>query len=82
MIIDLKRGKLSVRDVGQMDMYVRMYDELMRGEDDKPPASVSAASATLQKPTCASSRRSSANNKSDISPFFAAHTKPHYGPSL
>lgn len=24
------------QDVGQMDMYVKMYDELKRGEDDNP----------------------------------------------
>lgn len=48
----------------------------------RPSNACSATSATLQKPTCASSRKTSANNKSDISPFFAAHTKPHYGPSL
>ena len=40
VIIDLKRGKLSARDVGQMDMYVRMYDELMRSEGDKPTVGI------------------------------------------
>lgn len=42
----------------------------------------SATSATRQKLTCASLRRTSVNDRSDISAFFAAHTKPHYGPLL
>ncbi len=40
VMIDLKRGKLSARDVGQMDMYVRMYDELKRSEGDKPTVGI------------------------------------------
>lgn len=36
VIIDLKIGKLSHQDIGQMDMYVRMFDDLKRGEDDNP----------------------------------------------
>jgi len=28
VIIDLKTGKLSHQDIGQMDMYVRMFDDL------------------------------------------------------
>jgi predicted nuclease of restriction endonuclease-like (RecB) superfamily len=36
VIIDLKTGKLSHKDIGQMDMYVRMFDDLKRGEDDNP----------------------------------------------
>lgn len=40
VIIDLKRGRLSARDVGQMDMYVRMYDELKRSEGDKPTVGI------------------------------------------
>ena len=34
VIVDLKKGKLSHQDIGQMDMYVRMFDDLKRGEDD------------------------------------------------
>lgn len=34
VIIDLKTEKLTHQDIGQMDMYVRMFDELKRGEDD------------------------------------------------
>lgn len=36
VIIDLKTGKLSHQDIGQMDMYVRMFDDLKRSEDDNP----------------------------------------------
>lgn len=36
VIIDLKTGKLSHQDIGQMDMYVRIFDDLKRGEDDNP----------------------------------------------
>jgi len=36
VIIDLKTRKLSHADIGQMDMYVRMFDALKRGEDDNP----------------------------------------------
>jgi predicted nuclease of restriction endonuclease-like (RecB) superfamily len=36
VIIDLKTTKLSPRDVGQSEMYVRMFDALKRGQDDNP----------------------------------------------
>ncbi len=36
VLIDLKTSKLSHQDVGQMDMYVRMYDELVRPEGHNP----------------------------------------------
>lgn len=36
VVIDLKTTKLSHADIGQMDMYVRMFDELKRGPDDNP----------------------------------------------
>ena len=32
----MKTTKLSHADIGQMDMYVRMFDELKRGADDNP----------------------------------------------
>lgn len=34
VIIDLKSGKLTHQDVGQMDMYVRMYNDLEKAEND------------------------------------------------
>ncbi|HOW51907.1 MAG TPA: PDDEXK nuclease domain-containing protein [bacterium] len=36
MLIDLKIGKLTHQDIGQMDMYVRMFDDLRRGPEDNP----------------------------------------------
>lgn len=36
VLIDLKTSKIEHGDVGQMDMYVRMYDELKRTEGDNP----------------------------------------------
>ena len=36
VLIDLKTSAIEHQDVGQMDMYVRMYDELKRGVDDNP----------------------------------------------
>jgi predicted nuclease of restriction endonuclease-like (RecB) superfamily len=36
VIIDLKTNKITHQDVGQMDMYVRMFDELRKAETDNP----------------------------------------------
>lgn len=36
VLIDLKLGKLTHEDVGQMDSYIRMFDALYRNEDDNP----------------------------------------------
>lgn len=36
VIIDLKTGHLTHQDIGQIDMYVRMYDDLKRSKDDNP----------------------------------------------
>ena len=36
VLVDLKTEKVTHQDVGQMDMYVRMYDELKRTESDNP----------------------------------------------
>ena len=36
VLIDLKTTKLRYQDVGQMDMYVKMYDDLMRSEGHTP----------------------------------------------
>jgi predicted nuclease of restriction endonuclease-like (RecB) superfamily len=36
VLIDLKVGKLAHQDVGQMDMYVRVFDDQMRSEGDNP----------------------------------------------
>ncbi len=36
LLIDLKLGKLNHQDVGQMDTYVRIYDQHRKGDDDNP----------------------------------------------
>ena len=36
VLVDLKTSKITHQDVGQMDMYVRMYDALKRTEGDNP----------------------------------------------
>ena len=36
LLVDLKVGKLTHQDVGQMDMYVRVFEEQYRGEGDNP----------------------------------------------
>lgn len=36
VLIDLKIGKLTHGDVGQMDSYIRMFDALYKNEDDNP----------------------------------------------
>jgi predicted nuclease of restriction endonuclease-like (RecB) superfamily len=36
VLFDLKIGELAHQDIGQMDMYVRMFDDLKRGEGDNP----------------------------------------------
>ena len=46
VLIDLKIGKISHQDVGQMDMYVRMYDELKRGENHNPTLGIVLCSET------------------------------------
>jgi hypothetical protein len=40
VIFDLKRGELTHQDVGQMDMYVRMYDDLKREPEDGPTVGI------------------------------------------
>jgi predicted nuclease of restriction endonuclease-like (RecB) superfamily len=36
ILVDLKVGRLAHQDIGQMDMYVRMYEDKIRGEGDNP----------------------------------------------
>ncbi len=40
VIFELKTHKLTHQDIGQLDMYVRMYDDLVKGEDDQPTIGV------------------------------------------
>ena len=46
MLIDLKTTQISHQDVGQMDMYVRMYDSLKRTEGDNPTIGLILCSET------------------------------------
>ena len=36
VVIDLKAGKLTYQDVGQIDFYVRLFDEKIKQDDDNP----------------------------------------------
>lgn len=45
-LIDIKLNKVTYQDVGQMDMYVKMYDELRRGADDNPTIGIVLCSET------------------------------------
>lgn len=36
LLIDLKGGQLKHQDIGQMDMYRRMFDDLKKSEGDNP----------------------------------------------
>lgn len=46
VLVDLKTSKITHQDVGQMDMYIRMYDELKRGEGDNPTIGIVLCSDT------------------------------------
>lgn len=46
VLVDLKTGKITHQDVGQMDMYIRMYDELKRSEGDNPTLGIVLCSET------------------------------------
>ena len=47
-LIDLKTTQISHQDVGQMDMYVRMYDQLKRTEGDNPTVGLLLCSETSE----------------------------------
>lgn len=36
LVIDLKAGELTHQDIGQMDMYVRYFEDQVRQENDNP----------------------------------------------
>lgn len=48
LLIDLKVGKLTHQDIGQMDMYVRMYDDLKIQTDDNPTIGLILCSQTSE----------------------------------
>lgn len=46
VLIDLKTTQVTHQDIGQMDMYVRMYDELKKAKDDNPTIGILLCSDT------------------------------------
>lgn len=48
VLIDLKTKKVTHQDVGQMDMYVRMFDNLKRTKDDNPTVGLLLCSETSE----------------------------------
>lgn len=46
LLIDLKSSQISYKDVGQMDMYIRIYDELKCSEGDNPTIGLLLCSET------------------------------------
>lgn len=46
LLVDLKTTPITHQDVGQMDMYVRIYDERVRGESDNPTIGIVLCSET------------------------------------
>lgn len=48
VLIDLKMGTITHQDVGQIDMYVRMYDELKCKEGDNPTLGILLCSETSE----------------------------------
>ena len=47
-LVDIKTEQISHQDVGQMDMYVRMYDSLKRTEGDNPTIGLLLCSQTSE----------------------------------
>ena len=48
LLVDLKTSRITHQDVGQMDMYVRMYDQLKRTEGDNPTIGLILCSETSE----------------------------------
>ena len=46
VLVDLKTGVIDHQDIGQMDMYVRMFDELIKSENDYPTLGIVLCSET------------------------------------
>lgn len=52
VLIDLKTSKVTHQDVRQMDMYVRMYDELKRTDGDNPTIGIILCTDTDEDIAC------------------------------
>lgn len=48
VLIDLKTERITHQDVGQMDMYIRMYDEEIKSDNDNPTLGIILCSETDQ----------------------------------
>ena len=46
VLIDLKTSKITHQDIGQMDMYIRMYDDIKKRADDNPTLGIVLCSDT------------------------------------
>ena len=46
VLVDLKTSKISYQDVGQMDMYLQLYDTFRKGENDNPTIGIVLCSDT------------------------------------
>lgn len=40
VLVDLKTSELTHQDIGQMDMYVRLFEDTMKGADDNPTVGI------------------------------------------
>lgn len=64
VLIDLKTEKITHQDVGQMDMYIRMYDDLKRSEGDNPTIGIVLCSDTDEDICCFSCSNRKKKNRS------------------
>ena len=46
VLIDLKANRITHQDVGHMDMYIRVYDDLKKSSDDNPTLGIVLCSDT------------------------------------
>ena len=46
ILVDLKVNRITYQDVGQMDMYLQMYDKMKKGPDDNPTIGISLCTET------------------------------------
>jgi hypothetical protein len=55
LLIDLKMGELSYKDVGQMDVYIRMFEDLYTAPDDNPTIGlILCDQIVIDQPICGS----------------------------
>jgi predicted nuclease of restriction endonuclease-like (RecB) superfamily len=40
VLVDLKTGELTHQDIGQMDMYVRLFEDTLKAKDDNPTVGI------------------------------------------